>query len=135
MHASPANAWIGSLVLFAFMVLFVAGLGVWFEIVRRQRRGIPVVAYEPRRPVPWTAAEIVLILAGYLMLQVAAAQLVFQLAGLDTHHATELEADAEPQEMDPRRYTAMLLGNALGNVLTAAATIGLLRGRRAPVCR
>jgi membrane protease YdiL (CAAX protease family) len=144
MHASLADAAILSLVL----LVFVAGIRVWAEIVRRRRQGMPVVAYEPRRPVPWTAAEIALILAVYLLLQVAAVPVVFGLMGLEVRHVTEdgaeskdsteskeiAEADetVEPKAMDPQRYTAMLLANVLGNVLTAAATVALLRLRAAP---
>ena len=141
MHASLADAAILSLVL----LVFVAGIRVWAEIVRRRRQGIPAVAYEPRRPVPWTAAEIALILAVYLLLQIAAVPVVFGLMGLEVRHATddsaeskesaEPEENAEPKEMDPQRYTAMLLANVLGNVLTAAATVALLRLHAAPQCR
>lgn len=115
----------------ALVAVFVAGVGVWSEIVRRRRQRIAVVAYEPRRPTPWTAVELWLIFIIYLLLQVVPVLVVYRMAGLEIHNSTQdansSEDAAEPEETDPERYTAMLLANALGNVLTAAATIGLLR--------
>ncbi len=51
--------------------LALAGLVVWGTLVSRLYRRQPVIARQPRRPVPWGLPELLLILAVYLALQAA----------------------------------------------------------------
>ncbi len=51
--------------VWAIVVAIVAAAVVWSWVVDRWRRGLPVLAYEPRRPVPWRAVDLVLVLLMY----------------------------------------------------------------------
>jgi membrane protease YdiL (CAAX protease family) len=55
-------------ILAVFVFLALACLGVGLAAAVRFRRGMPVVPYEHRRPVPWGAGEVTLILLLYLFL-------------------------------------------------------------------
>jgi len=53
----------------ALVALLAAGsLAMWLLAVRRLRQGESLVAFEPRRPVPWGVVEFVLIIAIYFMI-------------------------------------------------------------------
>jgi len=66
-------------------VLAVASVGVWFALANRLQRG-PILAYEPRRPVPWHVVWIL------LTLLFVGASLSTGLSGdLGTHHAKSSE--------------------------------------------
>jgi membrane protease YdiL (CAAX protease family) len=49
----------------AFLVALLAGLCVWAWLFTRRRRGVPLVAYEPRRQVPWTGRHALAIVLGH----------------------------------------------------------------------
>ncbi len=55
MEPEPSDPLLGAVVL----VLAIASIGTWFALVDRVKRG-PLLAYEPRRPVPWSGAWILL---------------------------------------------------------------------------
>ena len=56
--------------LFALVVLLAIAVcaATWLWIVRQSQRKRPVAPYQPRRPVPWCAMDLVLIVAFYLAL-------------------------------------------------------------------
>jgi membrane protease YdiL (CAAX protease family) len=60
--------------LFLVLVIFSC-LTVWSYVILQWRRGEPVLAYEPRLPVPWTAADLILVIGVYLILQIVAGAL------------------------------------------------------------
>jgi membrane protease YdiL (CAAX protease family) len=62
---TPAEPQAGLVEGLAFLLALVAGAGVWAWLVRRRRRGIPLVAYEPRRRVPWSGGHALGILLGH----------------------------------------------------------------------
>jgi membrane protease YdiL (CAAX protease family) len=49
--------------MFIGLLLLAAGLRVWAWIARRYIRGQPIIAYEPRRPVPWGGLDVLLVVA------------------------------------------------------------------------
>ena len=62
-----------------FLVVVVAGsLAVWSEIVAKWRRGEPLVAWQPRWPVPWTALHVLLGITIYLGFQTLGGQIAYQ---------------------------------------------------------
>ncbi|OHB68698.1 MAG: hypothetical protein A2V70_10335 [Planctomycetes bacterium RBG_13_63_9] len=58
------------------VVATLACLAVWALVVKRRRQGLPVVAYQPRRPVPWRGLDLLAILAIYLLTQAGSLLLV-----------------------------------------------------------
>jgi membrane protease YdiL (CAAX protease family) len=48
------------------------GVVVWEVMARRARRHLPMIAYEPRRPVPWGANDLVLTLMSVVLLGIIA---------------------------------------------------------------
>ena len=64
-------------------VLFTAaGLAVWWLAVYRVNKGLPVVPYERRRPVPWQALHVATIAAAYLVLTLLVQRLDVKLFDL-----------------------------------------------------
>lgn len=49
MDPQPSDPLLGTVIF----VLAIASLAVWFALIDRLKRG-PILAYEPRRPVPWS---------------------------------------------------------------------------------
>lgn len=61
----PAEPHAGVVETSAFLLALLAGLCVWLWLFARRRRGLPLVAYEPRRQVPWTGRHALAILLGH----------------------------------------------------------------------
>ncbi len=55
MEPEPSDPILGAVIL----LLAIASVGTWFALADRLRRG-PILAYEPRRPVPWHGVWILL---------------------------------------------------------------------------
>ncbi len=51
--------------IWAFVVAIMAAAVVWSWVAERLQRGLPVLAYEPRRQVPWQAIDLALVLLIY----------------------------------------------------------------------
>jgi membrane protease YdiL (CAAX protease family) len=49
--------------VFIGLLLLAAGVRVWAWMARRLARREPIVAYEPRRPVPWGGLDVLLVVA------------------------------------------------------------------------
>ncbi len=62
----------------AIVVLMAASATAWAAVIHKWLRGEPIVAYAPRRDVPWTLGELAFVVAVYLVLQVAASALIFR---------------------------------------------------------
>jgi membrane protease YdiL (CAAX protease family) len=45
----------------------LACLIVWVLVLRRLRRGVPVVPYQPRRPVPWRGLDVLIVFLVYVV--------------------------------------------------------------------
>jgi membrane protease YdiL (CAAX protease family) len=67
MAPEPSDPLLGVVVI----VLAIASVGVWFALFDRLKRG-PILAYEPRRPVPWNGAW-TLFPIGFVVLAIASA--------------------------------------------------------------
>ncbi|MEN6405398.1 MAG: CPBP family intramembrane glutamic endopeptidase [Thermoguttaceae bacterium] len=59
----------GTFILPAAVAIALACISVWMGWAIRWRQGRPAVRYQPRRPVPWTGGELVVVVALYLLLQ------------------------------------------------------------------
>src|SRR5262245_17663240 len=55
MEPEVSDPWLSGVVL----VLAIFSIAIWFAFFERRRRG-PLLAYEPRRPVPWSGIWILL---------------------------------------------------------------------------
>jgi membrane protease YdiL (CAAX protease family) len=53
--------------LSAIVLAIWACLAVWAVVVTRWRRGLPILPYQPRRPVPWRGIDLLFVLAFYLV--------------------------------------------------------------------
>ncbi len=111
------------------LLILLASVAVWATIVQRLRARRPLAPYEPRRPVPWTLAEIIATAGIYLIILLGTA---FWLVGEppkpaapdDVHAVVKHEADhAEHREITP----AHLAAQSITNVLTVVVVIVLLR--------
>jgi membrane protease YdiL (CAAX protease family) len=51
----------------AHLAIFAGSLGIWFVVMRRLRRGQPILAFEPRRPVPWQGVDLAFILLSFVI--------------------------------------------------------------------
>lgn len=52
----------------AVLAAIVGGIVVWGFVLRRRSRGTAVVAFEPRRPVPWSGLDVLVLLAAYFFI-------------------------------------------------------------------
>jgi membrane protease YdiL (CAAX protease family) len=68
--------------------VLVASAGVWFELARRNRRQAAWVPFAPRSPVPWDAADLLLLL-GLLLTLALGTRLVVGPTAADPPHAAQ----------------------------------------------
>ncbi len=96
--------------LLSIIILLVAviAIGTWPVVYRRWRSGQELVAYEPRRFVPWGGVEVLLIVIGYFVVQAV----VIQWFVTDRHQLLEI-----------------LWGVTTSNLVTAAGVV-LITGLR-----
>ena len=52
----------------AHLAIFASSLSVWFVVIRRLRRGQPILPFEPRRPVPWQGVDLAFILLAFVLI-------------------------------------------------------------------
>ncbi|HEV2970864.1 MAG TPA: hypothetical protein VGY55_12910, partial [Pirellulales bacterium] len=88
------NLRLSSPLLIAELVLFASSLCVWGIIVQRLRRGVPVVAHEPRRAVPWKGVDLAFILLAWLLVAVLGQQASVRLQGDQPPADVSAPADA-----------------------------------------
>lgn len=103
------------------LLAFLAGsVVVWVRAAKRFSRGEPLVAWQPRRCVPWTGLDLLLCAALYLVALVGAGG-VLRLLG------------REPAEEanDPTRLAEAMGLNALATLVATACAIAAMRLRGA----
>jgi membrane protease YdiL (CAAX protease family) len=115
--------------LAAMLGAIVASLLVWVRIIGRRQSGQPVVPREPRIAVPWHFAHVFIIVLTYLTLQIGVAAVVLGAYDLQLPAAAdagELPV-ADEGNIPPEKLPAVLLANALANLLVVAISMLLLR--------
>ncbi|NLE36655.1 MAG: CPBP family intramembrane metalloprotease [Pirellulaceae bacterium] len=82
-----------------WLVLFVmaAGLLIWYKVAQKLVRGERVLRVEPRRQVPWTGLDVLMVLLFYFVCNVLVATLGFYLLGPEITRAPVIDdpKDAE----------------------------------------
>lgn len=104
----------------AALSLLVFGIWGWGQVVTRWRRGEPILPWEPRRPVPWTLFDLLLMLGGFVVAQMTAAAVLRQGLG---KQAINLETANEGQ------LTALVAAQGLANLAAWALAVGVVVGR------
>ncbi len=125
---------LAGLVLLAFLAGSVA---IWVQAAMRFSRGEPLVAWQPRRCVPWSGLDLLLCAAFYL-LAVAGASGVLRLLGREP--AEEANDPARLMEVIGLNTLATLVGTAcaIAAMRLRGATwqdLGLARGKLLADCR
>lgn len=69
----------------AVLAVIGGAIAVWATILRRVVQRRPLVAFEPRRLVPWNGLDVMLILLGYLLLGASLALAAHATLGWDIH--------------------------------------------------
>lgn len=88
------------------LLLVLVGWGAlfsWLVVTDRWRRGVPLVAYVPRRKVPWNGAAVGLLLLMFVACQVAGVRLARHWLGAEeklTAATVETDAGIEPVSED-----------------------------------
>lgn len=73
----------------SIIILAVTGcLAVWGWVATRLGRREPVIAYQPRRPVPWHGLDLLAILAFYVSLQAGVVTIATTIVDRDASHAS-----------------------------------------------
>ena len=108
------------------LLIIGGGIVTGVTIVRRCRAAVALVAYQPRRRVPWSAIDLFAILLTYLVSHFVVIQGMLALDGGAAEKAVvEVEAFAD----SPQKMAVVLVANAIANVLTAVLAIALVRSR------
>lgn len=104
-----------------FVVSVIAGSAiVWSVIISRWRRGLPALPYQPRRPVPWTAVDLALVLLIFLSASLIA----------DGFGNSQDSLDDRPLDIDRLKLTLIL--DTLIKLLTSiCAVVWVMIHRRA----
>lgn len=103
------------------LLAFLAGsVMVWVQAAMRFSRGEPLVAWQPRRCVPWSGLDLLLCTALYL-LAVAGASGVLRLLGREPGEETN----------DPTRLAEVIGLNALATLVGTACAVASMRLRGA----
>lgn len=126
------------------VVLFLAmggSLLLWVGIAVRRSRGQPIVPFEPRRPVPWGAVHLAIVLIIFIVLQILGAGVAMLAAGgptmLEKLTAAQVQQHDELQPGQELKEPAsgipdelivpLLLSNAISSLLVVALTMILFR--------
>ena len=74
----------------SIVTLAVAGcLAIWFWMATRLQRREPVIAYQPRRPVPWHGMDLLTVLTFYLSLQAGVVAIATAIVDREAAHAPD----------------------------------------------
>lgn len=104
MDKSPETV-VPMLIVWGGLVFLVCGLMVLATAANRISRGLPVLPYVRRRPVPWTAFHVGVIAAGYVVLNLLAQRLVVTLFELPLPAVSPLA----PEQASPPHPLVVLL--------------------------
>lgn len=116
------------LFVFALMILVLAGCpAIWLRAAARRAEGLPLIAYEPRRPVPWTFLHVVGLTLCHVGLQLLLGSTLARAmeAPASQPLLQQLLGDAA-QSQQLRDMAGILLANAAASVLMVALGIALL---------
>jgi membrane protease YdiL (CAAX protease family) len=125
-----------SLVLnIAQLAIYAGSLGVWFVVMRRLRRGQPVLAFELRRPVPWQGVDLAFILLSFVLIPTLvhlaflgpsrAARTAAKTAAPElTQNAPADNAPAEEKGAAAEVSSDVFEADAVGKLLFSAIAIG-----------
>ena len=102
-------------------LVFAAGITAWIWLAMQWRAGRNVLPFEPRRLVPWEGADVLLIVATYLLVG-----FVCVSAGLRWSGTSIPKAGEEPT---PQYATVELASNLAASTITFLAAIAMLRAR------
>src|SRR3954447_14921370 len=94
-----------------FLVVLLFAGGIWAWALTRVSRRLPVLSYEPRRPVPWTGWDVLVVVLAWLALQTLAVRQISRLEGIDLH----------AENLDP---TVLLVPSIVGSAFGGALAIG-----------
>jgi len=78
--------------------ILVGSVAVWSRILERRSAGRPLVAYQPRREVPWSGWHVLAGMMLYLTFQVVGAQMTDRLIGPRNENSPESEASAAQEQ-------------------------------------
>lgn len=92
-----------------YAVVLLAALAVWGVIVKRLDRGEPMLRIEPRRQVPWTGWDLLVILGVYVAWNVATIKLAVQRFGAEVANPPIIE---NPGPIDSGHPIARLFAEA-----------------------
>lgn len=73
---------------FLWLMLLLASVATWGTIVSRLKLRRELVPFEPRAPKPFTGFDVLVLCIAYLFVEIAAAQLIVQLAGAEERLST-----------------------------------------------
>lgn len=105
------------------ILLVVGSIAIWLFVLSRLMSGRPLLETEPRRPVPWQAIDLLVVLLIYLFTQVTCLQLA----------ARWMQASDVPvTAVSPQNLAASLLANTVANLLVMLLSITYLRLRCGP---
>lgn len=92
----PAGPEIGGIVAALCIGAFAASLGLWTWILRRVLGRRPILPWQPRRPVPWQALDLLAIFVFYVLLEGAVVELDRRLFPEVAALAAQPNDQAEP---------------------------------------
>ncbi len=98
--------------------VLTGALITWAWVASRLWRGQALLPYEPRRLVPWSGVDLLLIVAVYLLAQVIAQTAAARWAGLPQL--------AEGEKFDARATFVLLAAHLVGNLITLTIALCLL---------
>lgn len=115
----------------AFLLAIFASVVAWVWIATNWRRGEGVFPYQPRRPVPWTGADVGLILGGYIVSSIVAVMLTWAVLGRPVEKA-EPPAVLAPQQQaqadntDEHPVARLVLEGDMASFLIALAVAAII---------
>jgi membrane protease YdiL (CAAX protease family) len=99
-------------------VSIVASTLVWGWMVARCNKGREPLAVEPRRPVPWRAAEVILVIAISVLFQLVAVQIL--------QGTLDLDPDLEFEALSSREFVLLNLAGVFAQIVALVVAIILL---------
>jgi membrane protease YdiL (CAAX protease family) len=122
-------------ITFSVLAAVAAGSLVgWFLVIRRMRRGLEPLPFEPRPPINWTGAETLLVIAAYLASGSAAGSLARWVYGKDLAQAAPVAIGAGTpaasivEKLSP--LSILLQGKVVGDVLFLLIALAIFRFAR-----
>jgi membrane protease YdiL (CAAX protease family) len=98
--------------------IFIGGFILWGWIATRLWRRQTLLPYEPRRPVPWGAIDLVVVIGAFIFLQGLCLGVAVKWSGV--------EMPSNWTNLDPRARFVLLSGNLVATVLTLLAAALIL---------